>query len=120
MGNDALRGGANNDLLLGRDGTDNLIGDGGDDSLDGGMGNDLLRGVTGKDTFVLSADRGTDTIYDFNVNEDKFELNGLSVNQLVFENNTSGSLIKVGTQTIAQVRNVTAAQLLDYFQNKHQ
>jgi Ca2+-binding RTX toxin-like protein len=55
---------------------DVLNGRGGNDTLEGGAGNDILTGGTGADTFVFhAADRGIDTITDFNALEgDKIDL----------------------------------------------
>ncbi len=60
------------DALEGGTGNDALIGGAGDDSLSGGGGFDFLVGDEGKDTFFFTANagEGTDTITDFNINED--------------------------------------------------
>uniref|UniRef100_UPI002629E2E0 VCBS domain-containing protein n=1 Tax=uncultured Psychromonas sp. TaxID=173974 RepID=UPI002629E2E0 len=87
-GDDLLFGGSNTDALTGGAGDDQLSGDGGEDQLDGGLGddiliggvgNDLLTGGAGIDTFVWTASDtyGSDTITDFNVNEDKLDLSDL-------------------------------------------
>ncbi|MCL1135286.1 VCBS domain-containing protein, partial [Shewanella hafniensis] len=79
-GNDYLDGGAGKDTLYGGTGNDTLIGGAGNDTLIGGLGNDVLRGDGGADTFVwryADADKGTDHIVDFNVNEDKLDLSDL-------------------------------------------
>jgi Ca2+-binding RTX toxin-like protein len=87
-GNDALYGEGNNDSLSGGAGDDTLDGGENNDTLDGGLGNDILIGGTGNDiltggegsdTFVwTSSDTyGTDTITDFNENEDTLDLSDL-------------------------------------------
>ncbi|MBD2357668.1 DUF4347 domain-containing protein [Tolypothrix sp. FACHB-123] len=76
MGNDYLFGGSGNDRLNGDEGNDFLSGDGGDDTLNGGNGNDI---------FVLSIDKGTDTIQDFQLGQDIIGLaGGLTFSQLTF------------------------------------
>jgi len=57
QGNDVLRGGRGNDTILG---------DGGNDTLNGGRGDDSLTGGDGDDRFIYAANRGDDTITDFN------------------------------------------------------
>ena len=76
---DTLNGGAGNDQLSGDGGQDELDGGSGDDTLTGGLGHDLLTGGAGIDTFVWTANdtNGTDTITDFNANEDKLDLSDL-------------------------------------------
>ena len=64
-GADTLRGGADNDKLLGGAGNDRLYGDSGSDTLWGEAGNDSLWGGTGADTFIYTANEGTDTIFDY-------------------------------------------------------
>jgi Ca2+-binding RTX toxin-like protein len=64
-GNDNLTGGMGNDLLDGGDGADVINGGIGIDTLVGGAGNDILTGGTATDTFVVSAEPGSDIITDF-------------------------------------------------------
>ncbi len=61
--------------IRGTNSRDVLIGTVGDDTLVGGLGGDTLTGGLGFDRFVYESflDR-TDTITDFNVNEDKIDL----------------------------------------------
>ncbi len=75
-GNDILNGGAGIDHLLGQQGDDSLIGGAGSDFLRGGNGNDTLNGGADEDIFVLEVGRGTDTIVDFNNDEDLIRLTG--------------------------------------------
>jgi len=87
-GNDTLFGEGNNDSLSGGSGDDTLDGGEGRDTLDGGLGNDILTGGTGDDilsggegsdtfTWTSSDTYGTDTITDFNENEDTLDLSDL-------------------------------------------
>ncbi len=65
--------------LLGFAGDDELFGDSGNDILFGGEGNDALTGGDGEDAFFFSANasEGSDTIVDFNINEDKLSFTDL-------------------------------------------
>jgi Ca2+-binding RTX toxin-like protein len=84
-GDDIISGGEGTDTLFGEDGDDVLIGDSGtnvvfggggnflyggegDDRLLGGTDNDVLTGGPGKDFF--DCNEGSDTVADFNPNED--------------------------------------------------
>ena len=73
-GNDSMRGGADNDRMYGGDGDDSMDGGEGNDTLIGDAGDDLLTGGTGGDTFVFANGDGSDTISDFNPDEDRLYL----------------------------------------------
>jgi Ca2+-binding RTX toxin-like protein len=80
-GNDAanvLTGNAADNRLTGGLGNDTLSGGAGNDTLVGGLGNDTLTGGTGQDVFrfdtALNATTNRDTIADFVVADDTFEL----------------------------------------------
>lgn len=64
------------DILIGAGGNDLLFGGNDDDRLLGGTGNDQLHGQGGADTYVIRANAGNDTIYDFGQGEDIIEFNG--------------------------------------------
>ncbi|WP_306422132.1 choice-of-anchor Q domain-containing protein, partial [Nostoc sp. CHAB 5715] len=85
-GNDLLRGGAGNDTLIGGVGNDTLLDGTGLNSLVGGAGNDILiggnlsdtlTGNSGNDQFIYQTFSNSDTITDFNQNEDKLILTDL-------------------------------------------
>ncbi|BAZ09644.1 5'-nucleotidase/2',3'-cyclic phosphodiesterase [Calothrix sp. NIES-4071] len=77
-GNDTLLGGNGDDVLWGGAGVDLLNGANGNDTLIGGLGNDTLTGGRGNDKFVYNAfNEGTDTITDFNPNQDILDLSGV-------------------------------------------
>ena len=96
-GNDWMRGGNHDDIMNGDDGNDCLFGDAGSDDLNGGKGDDKLDGGTGsdflwggenndqltggegKDVFevhlkwngaVFTSTDGTDTVHDFDMDND--------------------------------------------------
>ncbi|MCC6918971.1 MAG: hypothetical protein IT548_07185 [Alphaproteobacteria bacterium] len=76
-GNDRIDGGTGDDRLFGQVGDDRLIGGLGNDTLAGGAGNDRMEGGAGADLFVFAAAaEGTDTIRDFDVTADLFDLSG--------------------------------------------
>ena len=77
-GNDQLDGGEGNDFLDGGTGVDRILGGGGDDTLFGGSSGDQLTGGGGRDSFLwTSAAEGRDTILDFELGADRFELDGI-------------------------------------------
>jgi Ca2+-binding RTX toxin-like protein len=125
--NDRLDGGTQDNILNGDTGNDTLLGAGGADTMNGGAGNDELRGgrefdtMTGgadHDTFVIiNGDFGTldpmigfghrDIITDFQVGQDKIDLNFLDAKAGV-ENDQAFSFI--GTAKFSaegQVRQIT-------------
>ncbi|MGQ0566416.1 MAG: calcium-binding protein [Gemmobacter sp.] len=136
--NDLLRGGENNDVMLGGLGNDSLEGQAGNDTLTGGEGNDSLRGGGGFDVFVFTSTapaEGFDIVQDFGLGIEDISLaaifaatgsvvNAGNLSQFV-QTSTSGvadSFLAVDANgatgglnfvIIAQVNNVTAAQLFD-------
>ena len=68
-----INGEAGNDTLWGSNGNDIINGGTGNDTIFGGAGNDTLTGGTGSDTFQFTATAGSDTITDFDVNNDAIE-----------------------------------------------
>ncbi|MBW8842874.1 MAG: cadherin domain-containing protein, partial [Sphingomonadales bacterium] len=74
LGNDKLNGGDGNDVLFGDLGSDTLNGGAGVDELFGGLGDDMLTGGTGADLFHFGRAGGSDTITDFNTNDDRIIL----------------------------------------------
>ncbi|SMX33049.1 lipase family protein [Actibacterium lipolyticum] len=77
-GEDRLFGRNADDYLSGGDGADRLFGGAGNDTLFGGAENDLLVGGSGADTFVFADSFGTDTVVDFDANEDQLLMLGLT------------------------------------------
>jgi VCBS repeat-containing protein len=74
LGNDKLNGGDGNDVLFGDLGNDTLNGGAGRDELFGGLGDDILTGGTGADLFHFGRAGGSDTIMDFNTDDDRIIL----------------------------------------------
>ncbi len=112
-GRDRIGGKGGNDTLFGGDDDDLMWGDDGDDILRGGLGNDTLTGDDfsggqGADTFVLAAGEGTDTIVDFQMEQDFIGLaDGLTLGALSFQGNT----ISFGEQTLAILTGVDTTML---------
>jgi hypothetical protein len=113
LGNDRIGGKGGNDELHGDQGDDQIWGDDGDDILRGGLGNDTLTGDdfsggSGRDTFVLAAGEGTDTIVDFHNGEDFIGLaGGLEFGQLSINQQGNNTLIAFETETLAVLNGVT-------------
>ncbi|MEM6971223.1 MAG: CHRD domain-containing protein [Pseudomonadota bacterium] len=66
--------GSFDDRVTGSDGANAIDGRGGDDALRGGAGSDRLTGGEGTDSFVFALGEGGDTITDFQIEADRFEL----------------------------------------------
>ena len=99
-----------NDTLIGGAGNDYLRGDNGDDLISGGAGNNRLYEGSGKDTFVLSAVFGKDTIYDFEDGVDSLGLsNGLTFNDLNIQGNGRNTNILLGNQLLATLNRVNSS-----------
>jgi Ca2+-binding RTX toxin-like protein len=126
--NDQLLGTKQDDLIIGNAGNDNLYGLQGNDELNGGEGDDLLRGGTGddlltggtglnrlsggsgNDVFALSAGEGIDTIVDFGAG-DRFRLSTLQFADLTVEQNRRSTIIRVGEDQLALLRNTNASSI---------
>jgi Ca2+-binding RTX toxin-like protein len=102
---DFILGGAGNDTLNGDEGNDFIVGGEGDDLINGGKGNDFLIGGKGRDTFVLEffgTESSSDTIADFNVQEDKLRIQGVGLDADVQYDEITGK-VSVNGQEIAQL-----------------
>jgi Ca2+-binding RTX toxin-like protein len=129
-GNDTLDGGSGQDIVLGDRGDDKLYGGAGDDLLDGGSGNDLIRGGTGddliasgegndvlyggagRDIFVLDDGKGSATIKDFRVLQDKFTLpDDLDFGDVKLAQQGSNAAIYDGDDLLAILLNVSTNQI---------
>jgi Ca2+-binding RTX toxin-like protein len=104
-GNDSLYGGQASDLLLGGNASDLLSGDNGDDSLIGG---------NGSDQFLISANSGSDIIFDFEVGIGFLALaDNLTFSQLSIIPSNSVTLISLTAtgEILAAINGVTANQI---------
>ncbi|MBD2158549.1 calcium-binding protein [Leptolyngbya sp. FACHB-16] len=111
-GADRLNGSVGNDILNGGSGNDTLIGGSGDDILYGGTNEDRGQGGAGRDLFVLQTGPGILTIVDFEQFQDQLGgVQGISVNNLVFEDQGSGTLIRLGTDSLALVQGILPNQI---------
>lgn len=118
-GNDRIGGKGGDDLLYGNEGDDRIWGDRGDDLLRGGLGNDILvgdnfSGGRGRDTFVLAAGEGTDTIRDFQFGRDLIGLaGGLTFGQLLITQDGNNTLLGFDNEFLAILTGVQANTLID-------
>ncbi len=120
-GNDVVRGGAGNDLVRGYRDNDTLEGGIGDDVLKGGRGNDILSGGDGDDTLIggLDADSfvfrfgedGTDSIVDFEGDEDTLVLVGFATNSISFVQQSSDVLVFSDAGAIARLQDLDVNDL---------
>jgi Ca2+-binding RTX toxin-like protein len=108
-GDDRARGRDGNDILYGGPGDDRMRGDDGDDTLIGGLGNDVLFGNDDSDIFVLAVGEGTDTIRDFELDENDLIglTGGLQFGQLSF----AGDQILFGNEILAEVSGIDTSSL---------
>jgi RTX calcium-binding nonapeptide repeat (4 copies) len=124
QGADTLNGGQGDDTIYGGRGHDSLLGNQGNDLLFGGVGNDTLRGGRGADTlsggedsdlFVLSRDRGADTITDFSSGDEIVLADGLTAQDISIveasNNGTINTIIqdRLTGQVLATLSDVSSA-----------
>ncbi|MCU0545457.1 MAG: S8 family serine peptidase, partial [Oscillatoriaceae cyanobacterium Prado104] len=113
-GQDSLVGGEGNDTLYGGKASDILLGGNGDDLLVGENGDDSLIGGNGGDRFLVSANSGSDIIFDFADGIDSIALgNGLSFSQLSITDSSNATFIRLSatSQILAVISGVTANQI---------
>jgi large repetitive protein len=113
-GQDSLIGGEGNDSLYGGKASDILLGGNGDDFLNGENGDDSLIGGNGSDRFLISANSGSDIIFDFADGIDFIALGeNLTFSQLSITQNNSSTLIRLtaNNEILATLNAVTANQI---------
>jgi serralysin len=88
-GNDLIYGASGKDTILGGNGNDTIFSNGGGDYIDSGAGSDTVW-LGGAATVVLSAGLGEDAVKNFQVGQNKFQLDGLTFGQLSFTNSADG------------------------------
>lgn len=111
-GDDTLYGGAGDDLLAGGSGDDIAKGGTGDDLIASGEGNDVLYGGAGRDVFVLEDGKGSATIKDFRVLQDKFTLpNDLDFGEVKLTQQGSNTALYDGDDLLATLINVNINQI---------
>jgi Ca2+-binding RTX toxin-like protein len=116
-GLDLLWGGSGADVLAGGRGSDWLLGGAGHDTLIGGKGRDILSGGGGEDHFTFDgADRGRDTITDFDRGEDFLALVGREFRNIEAVNASNFAENKTGLAGDAKDRFIfeTDTKLLRY------
>ena len=94
-GDDSITGGEGGDVIFGGAGADTIDGGAGADIIIGGTGDDTLTGGTGADTYVFGLGHGSDTITDFDTDEDTINLSAfgadLSYSDLTITATTDGT-----------------------------
>jgi uncharacterized delta-60 repeat protein len=113
-GEDVLFSDRASDSLIGGEGNDTLYGGKGNDTLFGSLGNDCLIGGLGSDRFLLGLDVGTDSILDFEDEEDLLTLtSGITFSQLAITQSNSATLIRfVPTgEILASLSTISASQI---------
>ena len=81
-----INGTDDDDVLTGGNGDDYIYGNMGNDTLTGNKGNDDLYGGSGDDTYIWNLGDGLDTISEYNGNDKIIFGEGISLNDLTFEN----------------------------------
>lgn len=113
-GQDNLKGGGGNDDLIGGNGNDTLVGGGGKDTFTGGKGKDTFVGGGGADIFGLVADKGLDTIQDFNGKVDFLGVaKGLAFGDLSFIKQGSDTLVAVKDEAAAVLKGVNPGEITE-------
>ena len=92
---DSVSSNAGVDIIMGGSGDDTLRGQGDADVIRGGSGADTIEGGAGADTFVFGRGHGSDTITDFDTDEDTINLSAfgadLSYSDLTITATTDGT-----------------------------
>lgn len=114
LGQDSLFGDVGNDTIYGGQENDTLNGGTGDDRLSGDLGNDVLQGGEGSDRFILAANKGSDTIVDFQNGIDSIILTGgLTFAQLTITESSGSTLIRITTtnELLATLTGIPTSQI---------
>ena len=116
-GDDTLYGGSGDDFIAGGDGDDTIYGGTGDDQLwgDGTRSDIALAGATDADTFVFKPNDGSDTIQDFNINEDRIDVSHFSsinaLSDLSIQQQGQHTVVSFGAQGSIKLLGVAASDL---------
>ena len=119
-GNDLLNGGADNDRIFGQAGNDRifggsgrdiLLGGSGNDRIDGGPGNDVITTEAGRDLIVIRQNDGFDRVTDFQNNQDRIDLVGLSFGQLSIVQQRDDVLIRLGSTNLLRLENTNLSAI---------
>ena len=100
-GNDSITGGLNADRFDGESGNDTLKGNAGADTLNGGPGLDKLYGGAGNDSFVFNVPftaANRDTIYDFNLGNDRMQLDNANFTKIGAVGALKPAVFKLSTE----------------------
>jgi serralysin len=101
---EVMDGTALDDFLMGYGGNDTILGGAGDDFLVDGAGSDLMTGGAGADRFIMTADNASDTISDFDTQQDSLDLSGWplvrSIPQSAFQSTGTGAILTLGNENL--------------------
>jgi len=103
-GDDLIYGGSQADTISGGAGNDTIFGNGGADFIDSGSGDDFISLGRGQATIVLAAGEGFDTIENFRSSQTKFQLDGVSFDDLSFTGRRGDTEIAFGDDVLALVK----------------
>ena len=79
---ETIQGDDQNNRIEGRNGADTLYGLDGDDTLLDGIDKDRLYGGAGSDLYVMTLDRHTDAIFDFELGQDRIDISDWGVSDI--------------------------------------
>ncbi len=82
-GNDTINSSLGTNTIYGDNGNDTITTGSGNDTIYGGDGNDVVTTGSGADIVVLNSVEGYDSVLDFNVSQDKFQLDSTIFESLV-------------------------------------
>ena len=107
-GNDNMHGGGGRDTIYGGGGNDIIHAGGGNDTINGGDGVDVLTGGFGADKFVyerINKHNKGDTITDFELSKDKFDLSTIFSDAKYGSTDVFGDYIQImGVGTDTQIK----------------
>ena len=112
QGNDVIFGGKGDDIVYGGEGDDTVLGGRGDDTVIGSLGNDVLFGGKGNDVFEFSAgeldSKFVNRVQDFQIEEDSLVIKGLSSDDQVSLDPSTGHL-SVNDDAVIMLKNMDSS-----------
>lgn len=113
-GDDRVKAGSGNDRVFGNNGDDVINAGAGDDLIVVGRGNNTVLGGDGADIFRLSKGKGVTLIKDFRLEDgDALDVRQGSISRIEFSQVGRNTLVSLGKDELAVLRNVQADSLPD-------